>query len=73
MVRPGETGWLAETGNVRELRHSIEQALRDDDARRRMGRRCREIVETEYTLDTQARRYRTLYRKLVRPSSRPAQ
>jgi glycosyltransferase involved in cell wall biosynthesis len=73
MVRPGETGWLAETGNVRELRQSIEQALRDDDARRRMGRRCREIVETEYTLDTQARRYRTLYRKLVRPSSRPAQ
>jgi glycosyltransferase involved in cell wall biosynthesis len=73
MVRPGETGWLAEVGNVRELRQSIEQALRDDDARRRMGRRCREIVETEYTLDTQARRYRTLYRKLVRPSSRPAQ
>jgi glycosyltransferase involved in cell wall biosynthesis len=65
MVRPGETGWLAEVGNVQTLRHSLEQALRDEEARHRMARRCREVVEAEYTLDLQARRYRDLYRKMV--------
>jgi len=37
MVRPGETGWLAETGNVRSLRQAIESALENDGERQRMG------------------------------------
>ena len=65
MVRPGETGWLAETGNVRALRGAIEQALTDDAAREQMGRRCREVVKEEYTLEVQAKRYRQLYASLL--------
>jgi len=65
MVRPGETGWLAEVGNVRALREAIEQALSDDARRERIGQRCREVVEEEYTLEVQARRYRDLYAELV--------
>ena len=65
MVRPGETGWLAETGNVRALRQAIEQALADDAAREQRGQRGRAVVENEYTLERQARRYRRLYEKLL--------
>jgi glycosyltransferase involved in cell wall biosynthesis len=61
MVRPGETGWLAETGNVRALREAIELALSGDEVRKRMGRHCRAVVEEEYTLERQARQYRRLY------------
>jgi glycosyltransferase involved in cell wall biosynthesis len=66
MVRPDETGWLAETGNVRALRQAIEQALADDAAREQRGQRGRAVVEEEYTLERQARRYRHLYERLVR-------
>jgi len=69
MVRSGETGWLAEVGNVRALREAIEQALSDDARRERMGKRCREVVEEEYTLEVQARRYRDLYADLIQKNS----
>ena len=65
MVRPGETGWLAETGSVRTLREAIEQALADDAAREQRGQRGRGVVEEEYTLERQARRYRNLYDGLL--------
>ena len=64
MVRPGETGWLAETGNVRSLRQAIESALENEGERRRMGQRCREVVEEEYTLERQARQYKSLYESI---------
>jgi glycosyltransferase involved in cell wall biosynthesis len=65
MVRPGETGWLAETGNVRALRQAIEQALADDAAREQRGQRGRAVVEEEYTLERQARRYTDLYKDML--------
>jgi glycosyltransferase involved in cell wall biosynthesis len=65
MVRPGETGWLAEVGDVRALHRSIETALSEDKIRNRLGRRCREVVENEYTLDVQAAYYRDLYEQLL--------
>jgi glycosyltransferase involved in cell wall biosynthesis len=65
MVRPGATGWLAETGNVRSLRATIEQALNEDSERHRKGQRCREVVEEEYTMERQAHQYRKLYRDLL--------
>ncbi|WP_259122928.1 glycosyltransferase family 4 protein [Salinibacter ruber] len=65
MVRPGETGWLAESENARSLRETIEHALCDDVARRRRGARCRDVVEEEYTLQVQARAYKKLYERLL--------
>jgi len=65
MVRPGETGWLAKTGNVRSLRQAIESALENDGERRRMGQRCREVVEEEYTLKRQAQQYKALYESIL--------
>jgi len=62
---PDETGWLAETGNVRALRQAIEQTLADDAAREQRGQRGRAVVEKEYTLERQAGRYRGLYESIL--------
>ncbi|MCS3682389.1 glycosyltransferase involved in cell wall biosynthesis [Salinibacter ruber] len=72
MVRPGETGWLAETGNIKALRNAIEDALSDSNVRERRGRRCREVVEEEYALDVQAKRYRDLYERLLNQNRKRA-
>nr|WP_259116335.1 glycosyltransferase family 4 protein [Salinibacter ruber] len=65
MVRPGETGWLAEPESVRSLSNAIETALADKAARRQRGERCREVVEAEYTLEVQAQAYKQLYQSLL--------
>ncbi len=66
MVRPGETGWLAEAEDARSLRDAIKTALSDDSERERRGERCRAVVEAEYTLAEQANAYRQVYRNLLR-------
>jgi glycosyltransferase involved in cell wall biosynthesis len=71
MVRPGKTGWLAEPESVRSLRGRIEQALSSDEARRRCGDRCREIVEEEYTFEVQARAYKELYEQVLNQHEKP--
>lgn len=65
MVRPGETGWLAESVNAQSLRHTIEEALSNNTTLQRIGQTCRDVVENEYTLEAQARAYRNLYRELL--------
>lgn len=65
MVRPGETGWLAEQEDVRALREAIQNALSDEAKRERMAKRCREVVEREYTLAVQAKAYKDLYQKMI--------
>lgn len=65
MVRPGETGWLAEPEDASALRQAIAGALSDETERNRMADRCRQIVQEEYTLDVQARAYKSLYESLL--------
>jgi glycosyltransferase involved in cell wall biosynthesis len=65
MVRPGETGYLAEDGDPDDLRDGILRVLRDPDGREALSRRCRERVLGEYGLERQARRYERLYRELL--------
>jgi glycosyltransferase involved in cell wall biosynthesis len=65
MVRPRETGWLAEVGNVRALRSTIAEALSDFRRLDQMGKRCREIAKNEYTLEVQAQQYRVLYNQMM--------
>ncbi|MCS4114597.1 glycosyltransferase family 4 protein [Salinibacter ruber] len=64
MVRPGETGWLAASESARALREAIEAALSDEAERERTGQRCREVVEEEYALGVQAKRYKYLYDRI---------
>ena len=65
MVRPGETGWLAETGNTAALRDAILAALTSDDQRRSMAATCRRIAVEEYSMEVQSRAYLALYETLV--------
>lgn len=66
MVRPQETGWLAETDDVEELSASIRRALLEDATRKQKGKACREVFEEEYTLAKQAERYSRLYESMLR-------
>jgi len=72
MVRPGETGWLAPTGDTSALRDAIAAALSDDDRRAAMGVKCRGIAMAEYSLDVQARAYAALYEQLSARAGAPA-
>jgi glycosyltransferase involved in cell wall biosynthesis len=52
MVRPGETGWLAETPE--EWVEAIRALAADPEGRRRMGRQGRAYVEEEYSVSAWA-------------------
>lgn len=65
MVRPKETGWLAEVGEVRSLRRMIEVAFTNDEERKVKAARCREVIEDEYTLEHQAKHYVDIYKAIT--------
>jgi glycosyltransferase involved in cell wall biosynthesis len=65
MVRPGVSGTLVEPENVAALRVAVEDLLNSPAQLDRMGSNCRQIVEEEYCLERQARRYEALYTGLV--------
>jgi glycosyltransferase involved in cell wall biosynthesis len=72
MVRPGQTGLLAPTGDVPALRAAVAQLLNDSAQRTRMSAECRRLALAEYSLDVQARAYGALYRSLLEPSTPPS-
>lgn len=65
MIIPGETGWLAEAGDVAGLAAVLEGAAADRARLARMGENARGRVDREYPLGLQARRYRELYDRLL--------
>ena len=65
MVRPGETGWLAEAEDATALREAIGRSLASEDTRTERAKRCREIVVEEYDLPVQAQQYRELYDRVL--------
>ncbi|HYO11542.1 MAG TPA: glycosyltransferase family 4 protein [Tepidisphaeraceae bacterium] len=69
MVRPGQTGWLAPTGDTAALRDAIGAALTDDARRAAMGVECRRVAVQEYSMDVQSRAYLRLYETLVAHAS----
>jgi glycosyltransferase involved in cell wall biosynthesis len=71
MVRPGETGWLAPTGDTQALRQAMDEALRDEDRRNAMSPTCRRIAVEEYSLDVQASAYVRLYETLIARAKQP--
>jgi len=60
-VRHMDTGYLASYQDVSDLAHGLQLLLDDGDLRSRIGIRCREVAEKEYTLTLQARRFLDLY------------
>ncbi len=65
-VRQMETGYAASPGSTEDLAKGILLLLEDDPLRTRMGLRCREVCEREYSEGLQTGRFEKLYRELVR-------
>jgi glycosyltransferase involved in cell wall biosynthesis len=65
LIRHGQTGLLAPRGDIDAFRNSIVSLLSDAKRLEDMSVNCRRIAEEEYDLDIQARRYASLYKKMV--------
>ena len=65
MVRPGVTGQLAQKANGLTLKTAILDLIRDDDKLKKMSTNCQQIAQTEYSLETQAKKYIELYRQIL--------
>lgn len=62
MVRPGETGFLAETPG--QWAEAIRLLAQDPDLRRRMGQAGRRLIETDFSVAAGAQRWITLLNRL---------
>lgn len=69
VVRHLETGYQARFGDVDDLARALTTLLGDDELLARLSRRCREVAETEFSVDVQVQRYASLYEEV---SSEPA-
>jgi glycosyltransferase involved in cell wall biosynthesis len=65
MVRPGETGWLFESGDIDACALSIQQAIADRPLWPAIKLRCGEIAGTDYSPKTQAQAYLRLFSSLI--------
>lgn len=65
MVRPGETGLLAEHGDAASLAKCVAKLLRDDSLRMTMSASCRRRAIDDFSPAVEAERYHMLYRNLL--------
>jgi glycosyltransferase involved in cell wall biosynthesis len=71
VVRHLETGYQARFGEVDDLAQGLTALLGDDELLARLSRRCREVAETEFSVDRQVERYASLYEELgAEPAAR---
>lgn len=63
VVKDGINGHLVEPGDIDGMASSIEKLLRDPSMMSSMGRRSREIVESQFSLDEVARQYLRVFEK----------
>lgn len=65
LVRHGVTGYAALPESADDLSAGILRFLEDRTYRESLGRNGRQMVENEYTLDLEIRRYAELYKKIL--------
>jgi glycosyltransferase involved in cell wall biosynthesis len=65
VVRHLETGYHARFGDVDDLARGLTTLLGDEELLARLSVRCREIAETEFSVDLQVQRYAGLYEELL--------
>jgi glycosyltransferase involved in cell wall biosynthesis len=65
LVRPGLTGYLAESGNAEDFCRGIVQLLEDQVLLQQMRQQCRAIALEEFELATQTQQYIDVYRKAL--------
>jgi glycosyltransferase involved in cell wall biosynthesis len=67
LIRDGETGLIAATGDSAVFADRLERLLADADLRRRLGERARRVVEDEYQDERIAALSVQAYLDVVRP------
>jgi N-acetyl-alpha-D-glucosaminyl L-malate synthase BshA len=65
VVTDGETGCLAEVGDVEKMADDAARLLSDDTARRAMGRRARESALSRYSTDLVIPQYLDFYERIL--------
>ncbi len=65
MVRPGETGWLFETGDVQSCRAALSTALKAKNDWPAYRERCRTAATSRFSMEAQGRAYLGVYESLL--------
>ncbi len=65
LVLNGETGYLARPFDTDDLAKGIAWVLEDEDRRKLISARVRQMVETQYSLDVVSSRYAEIYQELL--------
>jgi glycosyltransferase involved in cell wall biosynthesis len=65
VVRHLETGYQARFGDVDDLARGLTTLLGDEELLARLSARCRDVAETEFSVDLQVQRYAGLYEELL--------
>jgi glycosyltransferase involved in cell wall biosynthesis len=65
LVRPNETGYLAQAEDAQDFCQGVVQLLEDRELREKMSKNCRAIALEEYPLELQAKRYIELYQQVL--------
>mgnify|MGYP002410444827 FL=1 len=65
VVSDGVEGFVVEPANADALAIALGKLLRDRELRKKMGARCREKIQQEYSLDSVADNYIALYKRLL--------
>ena len=65
LIRTGVTGWLAKEVNASSLSNTVQTAIQDIQSGINLRASCRNVVEAEYPLSLQAKRYADLFSKLA--------
>ena len=66
LVRPGITGYLAESGNAQNPRDGVVQLLEDQRQRTETINQYRAITVKDHKVELWVQRYIELYRQLLR-------
>jgi len=64
-VKPSKTGFLAKPGTPEDYAKKVIELLGDSTIRKEVGKRAREIVKAEYSLDVTAKKRLMMYKKLI--------
>jgi len=68
MIRHGETGILAPPYDIKAFCEGILELLHNNEKRAEMSLTCRQVIEKEYSMESQARNYCALYNKILNMS-----
>jgi len=66
MIIPGETGLLAQTGDIRDLAHKIAWVIENPEKCLAIRNNARKHIEKKYSLETEARLYLALYKRILK-------